>query len=109
MKRVYSFSRGQPLWLSETASFWPGRRSISVGKLHNCLREIRRKANLTQTQLAELAGTSKNTISLIELGAFNPTAFMAAKLCYVLDVEFEDLFGLEIIEEVQLDPADYAF
>lgn len=60
--------------------------------LKNRLKEYRRKAGLTQTQLGEKVGASKNTISSIETGQFCPTAYLAALLCIALDCKFEDLF-----------------
>jgi putative transcriptional regulator len=50
---------------------------------------------LTQTQLAEMVGSSKNTISSIETSQFCPTAYLAALLCIALDCKFEDLFYFE--------------
>lgn len=43
-------------------------------KLQNRLREARSEKSLSQSQLAEMAGVSRNTISSIETGQFNPTA-----------------------------------
>ena len=54
--------------------------------LKNSLREARRQRGLSQVQLAELTGVSRNTISSIETGQFNPTAKLA------LDKKFEELF-----------------
>ena len=54
--------------------------------------EMRKKANLSQAQLAEMVGVSRNTISSIETGQFNPTAKLALVLCIALEVKFEDLF-----------------
>ncbi|MBR2987679.1 MAG: helix-turn-helix transcriptional regulator [Clostridia bacterium] len=61
-------------------------------KLKNKLKEYRQKNGLTQTQLAEMVGSSKNTISSIETGQFCPTAYLAALLCIALHCKFEDLF-----------------
>ena len=60
--------------------------------LHNRLKEARSEKNLSQAQLAELVGVSRNTISSIETGQFNPTAKLALILCISLDKKFEDLF-----------------
>ena len=38
------------------------------------------------------AGLSRNTISSIETGQFNPTAKLALILCVALDKKFEELF-----------------
>ena len=60
--------------------------------LKNRLKEARTEAGLSQGQLAEAVGVSRNTISSIETGQFNPTAKLALILCIALDKTFEDLF-----------------
>ena len=60
--------------------------------LRNRLKEARADQNLSQSQLAEMVGVSRNTISSIETGQFNPTAKLALILCIALDKKFEDLF-----------------
>ena len=60
--------------------------------LKNRLKEARTELKLSQSQLAELVGVSRNTISSIETGQFNPTAKLALVLCVALDKKFEDLF-----------------
>lgn len=60
--------------------------------LKNRLKESRAELNLSQSQLAELVGVSRNTISSIETGQFNPTAKLALVLCTALDKKFEELF-----------------
>jgi putative transcriptional regulator len=61
-------------------------------ELKNRLKEARTAAGLSQNQLAELVGVSRNTISSIETGQFCPTAKLALILCIALDQKFEDLF-----------------
>ena len=60
--------------------------------LKNRLKEYRNKVGLSQAQLAEMVGVSRNTISSIETGQFNPTAKLALILCIALDKKFEDIF-----------------
>ncbi|MCI9213937.1 MAG: helix-turn-helix transcriptional regulator [Oscillospiraceae bacterium] len=60
--------------------------------LKNRLREARMERDLSQSALAELVGVSRNTISSIETGQFNPTAKLALVLCIALDKKFEELF-----------------
>lgn len=61
-------------------------------KLRNRLKEARTEKALSQVQLAEMVGVSRNTISSIETGQFNPTAKLALVLCIALDKKFEELF-----------------
>ena len=63
--------------------------------LKNRRREARGEKGLSQAQLAELVGVSRNTISSIETGQFNPTAKLALVLCIALDRKFEELFYFE--------------
>lgn len=60
--------------------------------LKNNLKQVRAEKNLSQAQLASLVGVSRNTISSIETGQFNPTAKLALILCIALDKKFEELF-----------------
>ncbi len=60
--------------------------------LKNRLKDARKEKRMSQGHLAELVGVSRNTISSIETGQFNPTAKLALILCIALDKKFEDLF-----------------
>lgn len=60
--------------------------------LKNNVKDARSEKKLSQAALAELVGVSRNTISSIETGQFNPTAKLALLLCIALDKTFEDLF-----------------
>ena len=60
--------------------------------LHNNLAVIRKEKKLSQAELAKMVGVSRNTISSIETGQFNPTAKLALILCIALDKKFEELF-----------------
>ena len=60
--------------------------------LKNNLKAIRLEKKISQQQLADMVGVSRNTISSIETGQFNPTAKLALTLCIALDKKFEDLF-----------------
>lgn len=60
--------------------------------LKNRLKETRTEKKLSQNELAEMVGVSRNTISSIETGQFNPTAKLALILCVALDKKFEELF-----------------
>lgn len=60
--------------------------------LKNCLKEVRAEKKMSQSELAELVGVSRNTISSIETGQYSPTARLALILCIALEMKFEELF-----------------
>ena len=60
--------------------------------LKNKLKEIRTEKGLSQAELAQMVGVSRNTISSIETGQVNPTAKLALVLCIALDKKFEEIF-----------------
>ena len=60
--------------------------------LKNRLKEVRADKKLSQQDLADMVGVSRNTISSLETGQYEPTAKLAYVLCIALDMKFEDLF-----------------
>lgn len=60
--------------------------------LHNRLKSARAERNLSQANLAELVGVSRQTISNIEKEAFYPSAKLSMLLCIALEKRFEELF-----------------
>jgi putative transcriptional regulator len=64
-------------------------------RLCNRLKVARAEKNLSQEQLAALAGVTRQTISSIETGQYNPSALLALVLARRLDKRVEDLFSLE--------------
>lgn len=64
-------------------------------QLKNRLKVARAEKNLSQEQLAVLAGVTRQTISSIETGQYCPTAKLALILSMVLNKKFEDLFYFE--------------
>lgn len=60
--------------------------------LKNHLKDLRAERKLSQSVLAELVGVSRNTISSIETGQYEPTAKLAYVICIALDKKFEEVF-----------------
>lgn len=60
--------------------------------LKNKIKLARVEMNMTQGDLAELSGVTRQTIGAIESGKFNPTAKLALILCIILEKKFEELF-----------------
>lgn len=66
--------------------------------MKNCLRDLRELSNLTQEELADRVGVSRQTIISLEKGKYNPSIFLAYKLARVFGLSIEDVF-LFTIEE----------
>jgi putative transcriptional regulator len=64
-------------------------------RLCNRLKVARAEKSLSQEQLGLLAGVTRQTISSIETGQYNPSALLALVLARRLDKRIEDLFFLE--------------
>ena len=63
--------------------------------LRNRIKVARAEKNISQGDLAKMVGASRQTISSIETGTFNPSAKLALIICIALDKKFEELFYLE--------------
>lgn len=60
--------------------------------LKNNLKKVRADKNISQQELANMVGVSRNTISSLETGQYEPIAKLALVLAIALDMKFEDLF-----------------
>ena len=77
------------------------RRSIFLsreGTVKNRLEEIRKQRGIRQEELAEAMGVSRQTISSLENGIYNPSVILAIKLARYFGTKVEDIF---IYEEEQ--------
>lgn len=68
---------------------------MSNFRLGNRLKVARAEKNLSQEKLAVLAGVTRQTISSIETGQYNPSALLALTLARRLEKPVEALFFLE--------------
>ena len=60
------------------------------------INDIYEEKKLTQQNLADLVGVSRNTISSIETGEFCPTSKLSLILCIALDKKFEEIFYFDV-------------
>ncbi|MDX6152741.1 helix-turn-helix transcriptional regulator [Marinococcus sp. PL1-022] len=56
------------------------------------LKAARAEKNLSQQELAEQSGVSRQTIGLIELGKYNPSLQLCLAICKALSKTLDDLF-----------------
>lgn len=61
----------------------------------NNVREKRRQLNMTQMQLAEKVDVTRQTISLIEKGEYNPSLKLCITICKSMNQTLDQLFWLE--------------
>ncbi|MCO7126440.1 helix-turn-helix transcriptional regulator [Sporolactobacillus shoreicorticis] len=61
----------------------------------NHVKSARIEAGLTQLQLAENTGVTRQTISLIEKGKYNPTLKLCLAICYAVGKSLDELFWIE--------------
>lgn len=64
-------------------------------ELHNRLREYRTEQGITQEELADRVGITRQTIIAIEKGGYTPSVKLAFALALSLQVSIADLFWLE--------------
>ena len=56
------------------------------------LKSARAAKDLSQDDLAKAAGVSRQTISAIEKGDYNPTINLCISICKILDKTLDELF-----------------
>ena len=66
--------------------------------MKNTIKIERARHNLTQSQLAEKAKVSRQTINAMELGKYVPSTVLALRLAYIFEIEVTELFTLELTD-----------
>lgn len=56
------------------------------------LKSARAAKDLSQEELAKLCGVSRQTVSAIEKGDYNPTINLCISICKALDKTLDELF-----------------
>ncbi|MFA5022405.1 MAG: helix-turn-helix transcriptional regulator [Patescibacteria group bacterium] len=63
--------------------------------MKNKIKELRIKLNITQEELAKLAGVRRETIVFLEQGKYNPSLNLAYQVAKALKTDIEKLFIFE--------------
>ena len=63
--------------------------------MKNRIEEIRKARNIRQEEFARLLGVSRQTISSLETGRYNPSIFLAYKIARFFDMTIEEVFIFE--------------
>jgi putative transcriptional regulator len=72
--------------------------------MQNTIRVERAKQNMTQGELAEAIGVSRQTIHAIETGKFAPSVITALKISQFFNTTVQEIFQLE--DEEQVNPVE---
>lgn len=63
--------------------------------MKNKIRQYREKFNISQSELADVAGVSRATIQAVEAGLFVPSVKLAMIIALYLNADTEEIFFLE--------------
>ncbi len=61
----------------------------------NKVKIARVQVDLTQQQLAEKVGVTRQTISLIEKGKYNPSLKLCLEICYTVNKSLDEIFWVK--------------
>ena len=63
--------------------------------MKNRIEELRKQRNIRQEDLAKLLGVSRQTISSLETGRYNPSIFLAHDIAKIFGMSIEEVFLFE--------------
>lgn len=66
--------------------------------MNNRLEEIRKEREITQEELAAVLEVSRQTISSLEKGRYNPSIILAFKIARYFNMQIEDIFIYEDVK-----------
>ncbi|QGA80590.1 helix-turn-helix transcriptional regulator [Candidatus Nanohalobium constans] len=64
-------------------------------KIENQMKKFRKKEDITQAELAEEVGVSRQTINAIETGKYDPSLELALKISDFFSTDVEKIFKLK--------------
>ena len=64
-------------------------------EIRNRVKELRARLNFSQTELANLAGVTRQTIAAIEKGDYVPSLLLGLAICKAVNLPMEEVFWLE--------------
>ena len=65
------------------------------GRVRNRIRELRTARGLSQGELADEVGATRQTINAIEQEKYAPTLELAFRIAQAFDADFEDVWAFE--------------
>lgn len=67
--------------------------------LETKIHELRRSKHMSQSELAEMVGVRRGTITSLESGKYNPSLKLAMKIAKVFDMPVEEVFYFDDLME----------
>ena len=67
--------------------------------MRNRIRELRRAQKLSQAELADAVGTTRQTITSIEVGKYTASLPLAYKIARYFELPIEEVFDFSEIDE----------
>ena len=67
--------------------------------MKNCLEELRKQHNITQEEFASALKVSRQTVSSLENGRYNPSIILAIKIARFFSMAVEEIFFYEDNEQ----------
>lgn len=68
-------------------------------RIRTKIKELRARHNLTQDELAEKVGVTRQTLLYLEKGKYNPSLLLAHKVAEALSSSIEEVFTIEDSDE----------
>jgi putative transcriptional regulator len=68
-------------------------------RIRTKIKELRARHNLTQDELAEKVGVTRQTMLYLEKGKYNPSLILAHKVAEVLSSTIEEVFIIEELDD----------
>ncbi|MBI9049919.1 MAG: helix-turn-helix transcriptional regulator [Anaerolineaceae bacterium] len=63
--------------------------------MNNIIQELRKSQKMTQEELADVCGVTRQTIISLESGRYNPSILLAHKIASIFDKHIEQVFLFE--------------
>lgn len=70
--------------------------------MNNRIEQLRAARNLTQQELADILDVSRQTVSSLENGRYNPSLILAFRIAQYFQLSIEDIFEWQDSEEEQI-------
>ncbi len=93
--KVYYTEFAKLTWQKQSAKIERHQR----GSMKNNIKELRKANKLSQSELADIVGTTRQTITSIEVGKYTASLVLAYKIAHHFNLTIEEVFDFENLED----------